>query len=541
VKPTTLKTKLTLAYAVGFLLSLAACFTTIYCVQRHILSKSIRKKLEFFAHEFQYEYMAVTEFTPQHSLLNPRDLPAACLAAVKNDHPGLHIFSAVINPAGRLELVGVNRGEVMRVLFSHGNTAIESAAHVPGADRVAHMHVEFNEESFGEGRNRFFFLLLAPDGQLLSRSPFHDIFTEKFVRHNDRHLQAARPGAAPVSKYIHLNGVRIRILRHVLYDGNTLLLGANLSDFDKNLNRLLFTFSTSLVGMLSVSLGIGWLIAGNASKAIQRVTAAAREIEASGDYSKRVRRGGEGLEIDRLADAFNGMTGKTERLLAEIKTISENIAHDLRTPLTRMRGKAELSLYADANPELAGVVAEECADMLEMINTTLDIAQAECHFDAARMAPLDLRHLVVRSLELFSTLAEDKQITLSSDLPEHPLPFTGHASKLQRMVANLLDNAIKFTPRGGTVLVTLAQTPEATTLAVSDTGCGIPAADLPHVFERFYRSSASRTLPGNGLGLCLVRAIASAHRGEVAVQSTPGKGAVFTVRLANGGRGSDEP
>jgi len=285
------------------------------------------------------------------------------------------------------------------------------------------MDGEFNEESYGEGRNRFFFLLLSPDGQLLSRSPFHEVFTDKFLQHNTRHLQAARPGAAPVSKYIHLNGVRIRILRHVLYDGNVLLLGANLSDFDKNLNRLLFTFSTSMVGMLSASLGIGWFIAGNASKAIQRVTDAAREIEASGDYSKRVRPGGEGREIDRLADAFNGMTGRTERLLAELKTISENIAHDLRTPLTRMRGKAELSLYAETNSELAGVVAEECGDMLEMINTMLDITQAERHFDAARMERLDLRHLVLRSLELFSTLAEDRQITLASDLPENPVPL----------------------------------------------------------------------------------------------------------------------
>ena len=532
MKPTTLKTRLTLAYAVGFFLSLAACFATIYFVQRHILSKSIRNKLEFFSREFQYEYMTAAEFTPLHSLLEPRNLPAPRLAAIQAAHPGFRVVSVVVNPAGRLEAVGVLGGEVWRIVFNHGNTAIESAGPVTGVDRVEHMRFEFNEESYGEGRNRFFFLLLDPAGGLLSRSPFHEPFVEKFLRHNGLHLRAGRNGAVP--GHIHLNGVRIRILRHVLYDGNVLLLGANLSTFDKNLNRLLITFCTSLVGMLTVSLGIGWLIAGNASKAIQRVTAAAREIEASGDYSKRVLPGGEGLEIDRLADAFNGMTGKTERLLAELKAISENVAHDLRTPLTRMRARAELSLYAEPQSELAGVVAEECGEMLEMVNTTLDITRAECRFDAARMGRLDLRALAQRSLELFSTLAEDKQITLAGGLPEHPVPFDGHASKLQRMIANLLDNAIKFTPRGGTVKLSLAQTPDATVLVVSDTGCGIPAADLPHVFDRFYRSSASRTLPGNGLGLCLVRAIANAHRGEVAVQSTPGKGTVFTVRFHTG-------
>ena len=526
----TLRNKLTLAYAAGFFVSLLVCFAAIYGVQRHILMKGARLKLDYFAREMEYEYLTATEFTPLHTLIDAEDVPKSCLAALRREHPGFRPLSFVFNPERRVEFVGVKDGAILRLVFNHANTAVESVESVPDADRVAHMDGEFNEESYGEGRNRYFFLLTTPDGELLARSPFHDGFAPKFLRHNLAQIRAQTPLCKP--GYMRLNGVRIRVRRHALHDGNILVIGANLSTLDKNLGRLLFTFLVCLLAMPVFSLGVGWLIAGRVSGALNRVTGAAREIEASGDYSKRVRRGNEGRELERLVDAFNDMTGKTERLLGELKSVSENIAHDLRTPLTRMRGKAELALYSGADPdELAGVVAEECGEMIEMINTSLDIAQAECHFDAARMERLDLRLLVLRSVELFSTIAEDKQVALTHVLPEGPAPFTGHASKLQRMVANLLDNAIKFTPRGGIVSITLAQTPGATVLTVSDTGCGIPAADLPHVFDRFYRSSASRSLPGNGLGLCLVRAIANAHHGEVSVQSAPGKGTVFTARF----------
>ena len=541
-KPKTLKAKLTLAYAAGFFISLAGCFAAIYLVQRHILLRAVNNRLDYFAREFKYEFLTATEFTPQHTLLDISALPEPCPAVVRRGFPGFKILSAVTNPGRRVEVIGEHGGGILRLTFSSDNTAVEAADVVGDVDRATHMDFEFNEESYGEGKNRFFFLLFAPDGALLARAPFDDAFVPRFAEHNLRQLQLARPEPRPgrhrslgAPDYLRNNGVRMRTLRHTLHDGSVLLLAANLSDLDRNLNRLIGIFAVSLVVMLTASLGIGWLIAGQVSRALNRVTAAAREIE-SGDYSKRVGRGAGGREIDSLVDAFNDMTGKTERLLAELKTISENIAHDLRTPLTRMRGKAELTLYTGADSELAGVVAEECADMLELINTTLEITQAECRFDFAPMAPVDLRDLAARSLELFSTLAEDKQITLSSGLPGGPVPFNGHASKLQRMIANLLDNAFKFTPRGGGVTLSLAQAKTAVTLSVSDTGVGIPLADQPHVFERFYRSSASRSLPGNGLGLCLVRAIVLAHNGDIRLESVPGKGSAFIITLpAQGG------
>ena len=539
----TLKNKLTLAYAIGVCVSLALCFAAIYLVQRHMLLRSVNAKLDYFANEFRYEYLSVEAFTPRHGIVRLQDIPGACLQRIEREQPGFRVASAIVNPDQRLEVLGEKPdGEILRFVFPRDNPAPETVEQIGAADRVAHMRYEFNEESHGEGKNRFFFILFSPAGEILTRSPFDAKFIPEFVElnfsniadaaaaeadatHHSRHFPPAAPG------YIRNNGVRVRTLRGVFSDGNVLFLGANLNDLDRNLNRLLGIFCAGLAGMLAVSLFIGRIIAGKVSASLNRVTSAAREIGA-GDYSKRVGAGDAGLEIGLLADAFNDMTGKTERLIDELKNISENIAHDLRTPLTRMRGVAEVSLYSDGAPELAGTVAEECGDMLEMINTMLEITQTEYRFDSARMTVANLNRLVSLSLDLFSTIADDKRITLTSRLPETgEILFLCHESKIQRMIANLLDNALKYTPPGGAVSVALAQDAGRITLTISDTGCGISPADLPHVFGRFYRSGASRTLPGNGLGLSLVRAIVLAHDGEINLQSVPDKGTVFMIKF----------
>ena len=582
--PRTLKTKLTLAYSLGVFASLAICFALVYGAQRHILLKSIRQKLDFFANEFQYEYLVASEYTNLHELVDPRKIPAACRQLIKQRAPGFETLSAVINPARRLEVVGLQNGEVVRIVFAADNSAIETAEPIGAVDRAKHMTSEFSDESFHEGQKQFFFLLLNPGGGLLARSPFSEEHLLDFMRlydeaaeataacklrrrrdrDRDRAATASAAASAPAASsasastpaaaaaaptatsaaatvVIRIRGARMRVQRHDLYNGDHLLLGASLSDYDKNLNRLLLIFLCSLAVMPLVSLAVGRLLAGNVCAAVNRIAAAAREIE-SGDYGKRVRRGGEGREIDLLVDAFNDMTDRTERLLSELKNITGNIAHDLRTPLTRMRGKAELSLLtaasgaapgynpsADANSELAGVVAEECGDMLEIINTMLDIMQTENRLDAARASDVDMRALTARSLELFSTLAEDKRVTLAGDLSAGPVTLRGHASKLQRLLSNLLDNAIKFTPAGGAIRVSLTSAADAVTLEVSDTGCGMTEEELPRIFDRFYRSSASRAQPGNGLGLSLVRAITLAHGATIRVDSAPGQGAAFII------------
>jgi signal transduction histidine kinase len=281
---------------------------------------------------------------------------------------------------------------------------------------------------------------------------------------------------------------------------------------------------------LGVSLYFGRLIAGKFVDGIKRITKSARKIE-SGNYTERVAHGTEGSEINNLVDAFNDMTDNTEKLLSELKTISDNMAHDLRTPLTRMRGMAEMSLGNSKDNELASDVAEECANMLTMINAMLEITQTECNLGNPVRTPLDFAAIVGDTVNLLSTVADDKGVSIKTDIPETALPFLGNKVQLQRLIANLLDNAIKFTPFGGAVSVSVKQDDGSVLLTVADTGCGIPEKDRGHVFDRFYRSDASRNISGNGLGLSLVKAIVDSYGGEISFSSEEGRGTVFTLTL----------
>ena len=199
--------------------------------------------------------------------------------------------------------------------------------------------------------------------------------------------------------------------------------------------------------------------------------------------------------------------------------------------------KENLNLPKLRAEDLPPAVAEETSAMIEMINTMLEISQTGCRIERTPRTEVDLSETVRRVAELYGPVAEDKAQRVALDLPPEPVVFHGHAGKLQQLVANLLDNAIKFTPEGGHVLVSLTTVARdaggrAVRIAVSDDGPGIARNDLPHIFTRFWRSDSSRTLPGNGLGLALVKAIATSYGGHVAcTQRFHDRGAVFTVSL----------
>jgi signal transduction histidine kinase len=220
--------------------------------------------------------------------------------------------------------------------------------------------------------------------------------------------------------------------------------------------------------------------------------------------------------------------------MAGIRNMTGDIAHDLKKPIVRIRIAAEKKLFSDRkhdhyDPDAARIL-EECDYLIQMIDTMLDVSEAQAGAATLDMREFDIADVLARAHELFYPLAEDKGLRFALDVPG-PCIVRGDVHKIQRMVANLLDNAVKYTPPGGEVAVTMSQEGNMVRIAVRDTGCGVPESDLPHIFERFYRCDRSRSEPGIGLGLTLAKAIAVSHGGDIAVESEAGKGSVFTVML----------
>jgi signal transduction histidine kinase len=290
-----------------------------------------------------------------------------------------------------------------------------------------------------------------------------------------------------------------------------------------------------MAALFALAVALGWFMARRALAGVENVTRTAGRIAADGRLAERVPVGRGGDEIDRLAETFNRMLDRIQGLMAGIKEMTDNIAHDLKSPLTRIRGQAEVALTsgggADEYEAMAASAIEECDRLLEMINAMLFISRTEAGVAKPELGELNLAEVVRNACGLFQTLAEDKGVGLTCDAPQQ-LAVTGDVRLIQRMLGNLLDNAIKYTPAGGSVAVALRSGPgRSARIDFEDTGVGISAKDRPYIFERFYRGDPSRSLPGAGLGLSFARAVARAHGGDITAENRTPSGAVFRIVL----------
>ncbi|MEZ5286744.1 MAG: HAMP domain-containing sensor histidine kinase [Vicinamibacterales bacterium] len=258
-----------------------------------------------------------------------------------------------------------------------------------------------------------------------------------------------------------------------------------------------------------------------------------RSILATGRFDARVDTVGTGDPLDEIGALVNDMLARIQALLGGMRGALDNVAHDLRTPLTRFRNVAESALLAD-DPARTREGLARALEEADRVNATLtalmDISEAETGTMRLAREPMALAPVVEEAVALYADEAEDKGVALAASVAP-TLRVLGDRTRIRQALANLVENAVKYTPPGGAVQVEASAADGMVGTTVRDTGPGIPPADLPLVWDRLYRGDASRTARGLGLGLSLVKAIVEAHGGTVEVRSTPGQGSAFTMRL----------
>ncbi|MFZ1198746.1 MAG: ATP-binding protein [Desulfobacterales bacterium] len=399
-----------------------------------------------------------------------------------------------------------------------------------GIDAVRQMAVTEAQET---GQRKVFLRFLYPSGTAFSSS---NMSNWQNIHVSRSAIKLLLEGRGHVFETIENPPARQRVRILYAFIGSGLILQSGQSmETETGMMiafRRIFLAVTALLILLAV--GAGWVMARQALAGVATVTRTARQI-ADGDLDRRVPVTDRGDEIDQLAVTFNRMIDRIQQLVANIREMTANIAHDLRSPITRLRGLAEVTLTtATSGAEFEAMAAgtiEECDRLLDMINTMLLIAKAEAGVDQPVAVAVDLAATVREACELFRPMAEDKRLRLRYE-KSPPVAVRGDTGLIQRMVANLLDNALKYTPTGGTVTASVGrEAGDRATFILRDTGIGISPADRPHIFERFYRGDHSRSQPGTGLGLSLARAIARAHGGDIRLGNNPPGGAVFIVSL----------
>jgi two-component system OmpR family sensor kinase len=329
------------------------------------------------------------------------------------------------------------------------------------------------------------------------------------------------------------SSLRVLVLRVPIGEEIFVLeIGQSLASIDPNLATMGLTLVLVVLVFLALSFVSAAILIGRALSPVKKVTATAQGIASSSDLSRRVNYRGPKDEIGALAATFDRMIEQLDRLLQSQRGFVADASHELRGPLTVIRGNLDLlrrNLSEEDRQESIRALEAEAARMARVVNDLLVLAEVESG-PLEQQQMVSLKDMILDAQDRALLLAGDRHIVIER---QDDLWVKGDAHKLEQLVGNLVGNAIKYTPEGGAITLSLFQDGEWARLDVADTGIGISPEHLPHVFDRFYRvdRARSRAGGGTGLGLAIVKGIAQQHGGKVTVTSEPGKGSTFTVWL----------
>lgn len=380
-------------------------------------------------------------------------------------------------------------------------------------------------------RSKPFFVRIAGPNNALVFMELPDEWSD-FNLEQIAHAEVAAPGS--LTRVSSQDGDEVlEIAAARLHDGTILQVGKTTEERSEFLQ--LFISAVAVAAIPVVGFGVlGQALLG--IRALRPIRELIRTVQAiqSGAMTVRVPTRQRGDELDELSVLFNGMLDKISQLLQAMRGALDNVAHDLRTPVTRLRGIAELALRSDQDAAGSHAALADCVEesdhLLRMLNALMDISEAQAGALKLNLERVNVALLLEDTVDLYQHVAEEKDLRLSAAARQN-LWLMADRVRLRQAVANLLDNATKYTPQGGQVELNARAENGSVMITVTDTGTGINPDDLPKVWDRLYRADQSRSERGLGLGLSLVKAVVEAHKGHVEAESRPGSGSTFRIVL----------